>query len=60
MPIRASRGRLTASTPVADSSGVPVERDAVWVYPLRRRERVDRVDIFGTKAEALEAAGLSE
>ena len=41
------------------SSGVPVERDAVWVYRFRG-ERVERVEIFGTKAEALEAAGLRE
>ena len=39
------------------SSGVPVERDAVWVYRFRG-EKADRVEIFGTKAQALEAAGL--
>jgi ketosteroid isomerase-like protein len=41
------------------SSGVPVERDAVWVYRFRG-ERVERVEIFGTRHEALQAAGLSE
>ena len=41
------------------ASGVPVERDAVHVYRFRG-PKIERVDIFGTKAEALEAAGLSE
>ena len=40
-------------------SGVPVVRDAVNVYRFRGA-KVDRVDIFGTRREALEAAGLSE
>ena len=40
-------------------SGVSVERDAVNVYRFRGA-KVDRVDIFGTRREALEAAGLSE
>ena len=40
-------------------SGVPVERDAVNVYRFRG-SKVDRVDIFGTRREALEGAGLSE
>jgi ketosteroid isomerase-like protein len=45
-----ARGRL---------SGVPVERDAVNVYRFRGA-KVERVDIFGTRTEALEAAGRSE
>jgi ketosteroid isomerase-like protein len=41
------------------SSGVPVERDAVHVYSFRGG-MIDRVEIFGTKAEALDAVGLRE
>jgi ketosteroid isomerase-like protein len=41
------------------SSGVPVERDAVYVYRFRG-PKIERVDIFGTRAQALEAAGLGE
>jgi ketosteroid isomerase-like protein len=41
------------------SSGAPVERDAFYVYRFRGA-RIDRVEIFGTKSEALEAAGLRE
>ena len=38
-------------------SGVPVERDAVYVYRFRG-PKIERVDIYGTRAEALqEAAG---
>jgi ketosteroid isomerase-like protein len=40
------------------ASGVPVERDAVWVWSFRE-QKVHRVEIFATKAEALQAAGLS-
>jgi ketosteroid isomerase-like protein len=40
------------------ASGVPVERDAVYVYRFRG-PKIERVDIYGTRAEALEAAGLS-
>jgi ketosteroid isomerase-like protein len=45
-----ARGRL---------SGVPVDRDSVYLYRFRG-EKIERVDIFGTRSEALEAAGLSE
>ena len=45
-----ARGRL---------SGATVERDAVWVYTFRGA-KVERVEIFGTRSEALEAAGLRE
>jgi ketosteroid isomerase-like protein len=41
------------------ASGVPVERDAVHVYSFRGT-RIERVEIFGTRAEALEAVGRSE
>jgi ketosteroid isomerase-like protein len=41
------------------ASGVEVERDAVYVYSFRGA-KIERVAIFGTKAEALEAAGLRE
>jgi ketosteroid isomerase-like protein len=41
------------------SSGVPVERNAVHVYSFRGA-RIDRVQIFGSRSEALEAAGLRE
>jgi len=41
------------------ASGVPVERDAVYVYRFRG-PKIERVDIYGTRAEALKAAGLSE
>ena len=41
------------------ASDVPVERDAFYVYSFRGA-RIERVEIFGTKIEALEAAGLSE
>jgi ketosteroid isomerase-like protein len=40
------------------ASGVPVERDAVWVWSFRE-QKVHRVEIFATKAEALQAAGLT-
>jgi ketosteroid isomerase-like protein len=40
-------------------SGAPAERDAFHVYSFRGA-RIARVEIFGTRAEALEAAGLSE
>jgi ketosteroid isomerase-like protein len=40
-------------------SGVAVEREAHFVYTLND-ESIMRVEIFGTEAEALEAAGLSE
>jgi ketosteroid isomerase-like protein len=39
------------------ASGVPVEREAVHVYSFRGA-RIERVEIFGTRTEALEAAGL--
>jgi ketosteroid isomerase-like protein len=45
-----ARGRL---------SGVEVERDAVHVYSFRG-EKIERVEIFGTRTEALEAAGLRD
>jgi ketosteroid isomerase-like protein len=41
------------------ASGVPVEREAVHVYRLRN-EKIERVEIFASRAEALESAGLSE
>jgi ketosteroid isomerase-like protein len=41
------------------SSGVPVERDAVHVYSFRG-ERIGRVEIFGSRTEAVEAVGLRE
>jgi ketosteroid isomerase-like protein len=41
------------------SSGVPVERDAVHVYSFRGA-RIERVEIFGSRTEALEAVGLRE
>jgi ketosteroid isomerase-like protein len=43
-----ARGRL---------SGAPVERDAVYAFSFRGA-RVERVEIFGTRGEALEAVGL--
>jgi len=45
-----ARGRL---------SGATVERDAVFVHTFRGA-KVERVEIFGTKSEALEAVGLRE
>jgi ketosteroid isomerase-like protein len=41
------------------TSGVPVERDAFYVYTFRGT-KIERVEIFGTKSDALEAAGLRE
>jgi len=41
------------------SSGAAVERDSVHVYSFRDA-RIERVEIFGTRAEALEAVGLRE
>jgi len=41
------------------SSGAPVERDAVYVHRFQGA-RIDRVEIFGTRSEGLEAVGLSE
>jgi ketosteroid isomerase-like protein len=41
------------------ASDVPVERDAVHVYGFRGG-KIERVEIFGTRVEALEAAGLRE
>jgi ketosteroid isomerase-like protein len=41
------------------ASGVPVERDAVFVYTFRGA-KVERVEIFAGKGEAFEAAGLAE
>jgi ketosteroid isomerase-like protein len=41
------------------ASAVPVERDAVHVYGFRGG-KIERVEIFGSKSEALEAAGLRE
>jgi ketosteroid isomerase-like protein len=38
------------------SSGAPVEREAFHVYSFRGA-RIERVEIFGTRSEALEAAG---
>ena len=40
-------------------SGAPVERDAFQVYSFRGA-RIACVEIFGTRREALEAAGLRE
>jgi glyoxylase-like metal-dependent hydrolase (beta-lactamase superfamily II) len=44
---------------VGDIARPDLERDACYVYSFRGA-RIGRVEIFGTKAEALEAAGLSE
>jgi ketosteroid isomerase-like protein len=41
------------------ASGTPVERHAFQVYSFRGA-RIACVEIFGTRSEALEAAGLSE
>ena len=41
------------------ASGTPVERDAFQVYTFRGG-RIASVEIFGTRGEALEAAGLEE
>ncbi len=41
------------------SSGAPVERDAVYVYSFRGA-KVERVEIFGTRTEALKSIGLAE
>ena len=41
------------------SSGAPVERDSFHVYTFRGH-RIASVEIFGSRSEALEAAGLSE
>ena len=41
------------------ASGVPVERDAYHVYSFRGG-RIASVEIFGTRSEAVEAAGLRE
>jgi ketosteroid isomerase-like protein len=41
------------------ASGAPVERDTFWVYTFRGG-KIASVEIFGTRSEALEAAGLSE
>jgi ketosteroid isomerase-like protein len=41
------------------SSGAPVDRDAFHVYSFHG-VRIACVEIFGTRGEALEAAGLSE
>ena len=41
------------------SSGVQVERDAVYVYSFRGA-KIGESSIFGTRSEALEAVGLSE
>jgi ketosteroid isomerase-like protein len=41
------------------SSGVLVERDAAWVYTFREA-KIERLEIFGTRSEALEAVGLRE
>jgi ketosteroid isomerase-like protein len=40
-------------------SGIPVERDAVYVWSFRDT-KVVRVVIFGSRAEALSAVGLEE
>jgi ketosteroid isomerase-like protein len=45
-----ARGRL---------SGVPVEREAAHVYRFREA-RIERVEIFASRTEAFEAAGLRE
>jgi ketosteroid isomerase-like protein len=41
------------------SSGTPVASQAVWVHELRNG-KIARMRAFTTKAQALEAAGLSE
>jgi ketosteroid isomerase-like protein len=41
------------------SSGAPVERNSFHVYTFREG-KIASVEIFGTRSEALEAAGLSE
>ena len=41
------------------SSGVPVDRDAAHVYTLKGG-RIERVEIFGSRTDALEAAGLRD
>jgi ketosteroid isomerase-like protein len=41
------------------ASGAPVERDAFCVFSFRGA-RIACVEIFGSRSEALEAAGLSE
>ena len=47
---------------LGQSSGVPVEADFWFVHTLGKREygnaKVTRLDIFASKAPALEAAGL--
>jgi ketosteroid isomerase-like protein len=40
-------------------SAAPFETQAVWVHELRAG-RIDRMRVFRTKAQALEAAGVSE
>ena len=44
---------------VGSASGVPVEADFWFLYTLKD-ERVVRLDMYPQKAQALEAAGLSE
>jgi hypothetical protein len=44
---------------MVDRSGVPVERGAVHVYSFRGA-RIERVEIFGSRTEALDAVGLRE
>jgi ketosteroid isomerase-like protein len=44
---------------VGRASRVPVERDAVNVFSFRGAQ-VERVEIFATRSEALEAVGLRE
>jgi ketosteroid isomerase-like protein len=41
------------------ASGAPVERDNFYVYTFRRAQ-ITSVEIFGSRREALEAAGLRE
>ena len=41
------------------ASGAPVEREAFYVYRFRAA-KVERVDIFGSREEALKAVGLAE
>ena|SRR5215211_5498479 len=41
------------------SSGAPVERDSVHVYSFKDA-RIERVEIFGSRSEALQAVGLRE
>jgi ketosteroid isomerase-like protein len=41
------------------SSDVPVDRDAAHVYRFKGG-RIERVEIFGSRTEALEAVGLRE